>query len=187
MLALRADTLSLIQGCQSARRAVSHIASALEGAMEKHTRLIAPYPTDQWGLSLSENGSANLCEAVLMYQKPCQVITMLISDYGGKKINTNLHLIELKKTVLRTLKICMQRQVVPPEAALKIQSACTLPYNSFLVVRVSAQAYLLLCRAVIEVGLMVPRRIGDVSCGENHTVWQTQRRHEEGSSHPCSL
>lgn len=34
---------------------------------------------------------------------------------------------------------------------------------------------------------MVPRRIGDVSCGENHTVWQTQRRHEEGSSHPCSL
>lgn len=27
-----------------------------------------------------------------------------------------------------------------------------------------------LCRAVIEVGLMVPRRIGDVSCGENHTV-----------------
>lgn len=35
--------------------------------------------------------------------------------------------------------------------------------------------------------LMVPRRIGDVSCGENHTVWQTQRRHEEGSSHPCSL
>lgn len=34
---------------------------------------------------------------------------------------------------------------------------------------------------------MVPRRIGDVSCGENHTMWQTQRRHEEGSSHPCSL
>lgn len=53
-------------------------ASALEGAMEKHTRLIAPYPTDQWGLSLSENGSANLCKTVLMYQKPCQVITMLI-------------------------------------------------------------------------------------------------------------
>lgn len=34
---------------------------------------------------------------------------------------------------------------------------------------------------------MVPRRIGDVSCGENHTVWQTQRRLEESSSHPCSL
>lgn len=34
---------------------------------------------------------------------------------------------------------------------------------------------------------MVPRRIGDVSCGENHTVWQTQRRHEESTSHPCSL
>lgn len=34
---------------------------------------------------------------------------------------------------------------------------------------------------------MVPRRIGDVSCGENHTLWQTQRRHEEGGSHPCSL
>lgn len=55
-------------------------ASALEGAMEKHTRLIAPYPTDQWGLSLSENGSANLCEAVLRYQKPCQVIMMLIGN-----------------------------------------------------------------------------------------------------------
>lgn len=53
-------------------------ASALEGAMEKHTRLIAPYPTDQWGLSLSENGSANPCETVLMYQEPCCVITVLI-------------------------------------------------------------------------------------------------------------
>lgn len=60
-------------------------ASALEGAMEKHTRLIAPYPTDQWGLSLSENGSANLCETVLMYPKPCQVITMLILNMQVKK------------------------------------------------------------------------------------------------------
>lgn len=33
-----------------------------------------------------------------------------------------------------------------------------------------APAYLLLCHAVVEVGLMVPRRIGDVSCGENHIV-----------------
>lgn len=95
MLALRADTLSLIQGCQSAGRAVSHIAalghqpaSALEGAMEKHTRLIAPYSTDQWGLSLSENGSANLCETVIMCQKPCQVITMLILNMQVKKKKT---------------------------------------------------------------------------------------------------
>lgn len=42
--------------------------------MEKHTRLIAPYPTNQWGLSLSENGSAVLCETVLMYQEPCGTV-----------------------------------------------------------------------------------------------------------------
>lgn len=46
--------------------------------MEKHTGLVAPYPTDQWGLSLSENGSANLRKAVLTYQRPRQAITMLI-------------------------------------------------------------------------------------------------------------
>lgn len=32
---------------------------------KKQTWLIAPYPADQWGLSLSENGSAKLCKAVL--------------------------------------------------------------------------------------------------------------------------
>lgn len=58
--------------------------SALEGAMEKHTRLIVPYPTDQWGMSLSENGSANLCKTVLMYHKLCQVITMLILNMQVK-------------------------------------------------------------------------------------------------------
>lgn len=51
--------------------------------MEKHTRLIAPYPTDQWGLSLSENGSEKVCKAVLM---PCQVITMLFNKHTGKII-----------------------------------------------------------------------------------------------------
>ena len=60
-------------------------ASALKGAMEKHTRLIAPYPTDQLGLSLSENGSANLCETVIMYQGPCRVITTVIQKIYRKK------------------------------------------------------------------------------------------------------
>lgn len=64
---------------------------------------------------------------------------------------------------------------------------CVFLWNSFLAVRVSVRVYFLLCWSVVEVGLMVPRRIGDVSCGENRTVWQTQRRHEEGSSHPCLL
>lgn len=67
--------------------------------MEKHTRLIAPYSTDQWGLSLSENGSANLCETVIMCQKPCQVITMLILNMQVKKKKlkktTNLHFLNL--------------------------------------------------------------------------------------------
>lgn len=114
MLALRADTLSLIQGCQSAGPSrLTHScpehqpASALEGAMEKHTRLIAPYPTDQWGLSLSENGSANLCEAVLMYRKPCQVITMLILNMQLKRKNKyKCTLLKLKKRLLR-LKLCI--------------------------------------------------------------------------------
>lgn len=59
--------------------------------MEKHTRLVAPHPTDQWGLSLSENGSANLHEAVLTYQKPRQVITMLIWNMQVRKIEKQIH------------------------------------------------------------------------------------------------
>lgn len=47
---------------------------------------------------------------------------------------------------------CMQRRAVPPFSGIKHKTA------------------LRLCHAVMEVGLMVPRRIGDVSCGENHTV-----------------
>lgn len=48
--------------------------------------------------------------------------------------------------------MCTQRQAVPPFSGIKHKTP------------------LWLCHAVIEVGLMVPRRIGDVSCGENHTV-----------------
>lgn len=58
---------------------------------KKQTWLIAPYPTDQWGLSLSENGSAKLCKAVLTYQESCQVITAFpTSKHAGQKINTRI-------------------------------------------------------------------------------------------------
>lgn len=68
--------------------------------MEKHTRLISPYPTDQWGLSLSENGSASPCKTVLMYHQPCQLVTMVILNMHvitrTKKVYSS-HLIALKK------------------------------------------------------------------------------------------
>lgn len=58
---------------------------------KKQTWLIAPYPTDQWGLSLSENGSAKLCKAVLTWQESCQVITALpTSKHAAQKINTRI-------------------------------------------------------------------------------------------------
>lgn len=78
--------------------------------MEKHTRLIAPYPANQLGLSLSENGSANLCGTVLVYQEPCRVIMMLIlqiiclffsAGIIQILIHTFLNVIELKKNTNR--------------------------------------------------------------------------------------
>lgn len=53
--------------------------------MEKHTGPVAPYPTDQWGLSLSENGSANLHEAVLTYQETPPSHYNVNLKYAGKK------------------------------------------------------------------------------------------------------
>lgn len=57
----------------------------------KNTQDFLPHiPTDQWGLSLSENGSARLCETVLMYQEPRQVSTLLTLNMQIR--NTTLHL-----------------------------------------------------------------------------------------------
>lgn len=154
--------------------------------MEKHTMLIAPYPNRSMGLVLK---CERKCKAVW---NSSHVSEALPSHYivNSEKKNTNLHVniteIQKKQHLLRQGGGKLL-PVVPPQAAQGRKSVCMFLKNSFLAVRLSALVYLLLCRAVIEVGLMVPRRIGDVSCGENHTVWQTQRRHEESSSHPCSL